>query len=379
MIATRSPYLPAALVTLAAVSLGVATPTRGASTTIRVGILREQERVVIMSERAIEVQAGASGRFMLDPAAHEFVSSPSGVEITGVGRVETPVRLVPAAGARLHVAIRPYRGVLEVRRTPAGRITIVNELDLEQYLYGVLKMEVDPRWPSDALKAQAVAARTLALYSLNRFSAEGYDVRATTDSQVYGGIIAEDPRTTAAVEATRGQVLSYEGRPIFAAYHSDSGGHTEASELVWGGRYAYLRAVTDPYTPAQPWTLRMDLAAFEERLRRAGRAVAGVTVVDVTDVTPSGRAGSVRITSALGAMTLRGTELRTILGPEALKSTLFFVRVLPDEQPAIEFTGRGSGHGVGMSQWGARGQALLGRSYLEILRYYYSGVSLEVR
>lgn len=346
---------------------------------IRVGILREQERVVIMSDRAIDVQAGTSGRFTLDPAAYEVVSSPSGVEIAGVGRVETPVRLAPTAGARLHVAIRPYRGVLEVRRTPAGRITVVNELDLEEYLYGVLKMEVDPRWPPDALKAQAVAARTLALYSLNRFNAEGYDVRATTDSQVYGGVLAEDPRTTAAVEATRGQVLTYGGRPIFAAYHSDSGGHTEASELVWGGRYAYLRAVADPYTPAQPWTLRMDLAAFEERLRRTGRAVAGITTVEVIDVTPSGRAASVRVMSPLGAVTLRGTDVRTILGAESLKSTLFTVRMLPEEQASIEFTGRGSGHGVGMSQWGARGQALLGRNYVDILRYYYTGVSVEVR
>jgi len=380
MVGPRSLRVCAVLVAAAAaLSSTPGAPTRGASATLRVGILREQERVVIMSDRAVDVQAGASGRLTLDPAAYEILPSPTGVEIAGVGRVESPVRFTPTAGARLHVAIRPYRGVLEVRRTTSGRITVINELDLEEYLYGVLKMEVDPRWPADALKAQAVAARTLALYSLNRFSAEGYDVRATTDSQVYGGVIAEDPRTSAAVEATRGQVLTFEGRPLFAAYHSDSGGHTEASELVWGGRYSYLRAVSDPYTPAQPWTLRVDLPAFEERLRRAGRAVAGVTAVEVADVTPSGRAASVRITSAAGAVLLRGTELRTILGAEVLKSTLFTLRLLRDEQRLIEFTGRGSGHGVGMSQWGARGQALLGRSYLEILRYYYTGVSVEMR
>ncbi|TMJ11773.1 MAG: SpoIID/LytB domain-containing protein, partial [Bacillati bacterium ANGP1] len=85
---------------------------------------------------------------------------------------------------------------------------------------------VDPEWPADALRAQAVAARTLALQSLGRFASEGYDVRATTDTQVYGGISAEDPRTTAAVEETRGEIMTYEGRPIFAAYHSDSGGYT---------------------------------------------------------------------------------------------------------------------------------------------------------
>lgn len=368
----------AAFLALSALAVAGPPPARGTSTVIRAGILREQERVVIVSDRAIEVSA-PSGRFVLDPAAYEVIASPSGIEITGAGRVDAPVRLAPTGGARLHVAIRPYRGILELRRTPAGRITVINELDLEEYLYGVLRMEVDPRWPPDALRAQAVAARTLALYSLGRFAAEGYDVRATTESQVYGGVSAEDPRTTAAVEATRGQVLVFEGRPIFAAYHSDSGGHTEASELVWGGRYAYLRPVADPYTVAQVWTLRLPLSALEERLHRAGRGASGVSAVDVAEVTSSGRAAYVRIATGAGALIVRGTELRTILGAEAMKSTLFTARMLPGELPSVEFAGRGSGHGVGMSQWGARGQALVGRGYAEILRYYYTGVTLEAR
>jgi stage II sporulation protein D len=372
--------LGAAAALLVGVVLAPAGPAspQASPPTIRVGILREQERVVIMSDRPIEVNT-PSGRLVLDPAAYEVSASAGGLEIAGAGRVDTPVRLVPTGGARLHVAIRPYRGSLEIRRTSSGRITVINQLDLEEYLYGVLRMEVDPRWPASALHAQAVAARTLALYSLNRFAAEGYDVRATTESQVYGGVSAEDPRTTAAVEATRGQVLVFDGRPIFAAYHSDSGGHTEASELVWGGRYAYLRPVADPYTVAQPWMLRLPVPAFEERLRRAGRAVGGgVAEVDVAELTPSGRVAFVRITSSTGSLVLRGTELRTLLGAEAMKSTLFTARMVPGEA-AVEFAGRGSGHGVGMSQWGARGQALLGRAYPDILRYYYTGVTLEAR
>ncbi|MGH2398942.1 MAG: SpoIID/LytB domain-containing protein, partial [bacterium] len=266
-----------------------------------------------------------------------------------------------------------------IRRTPSGRLTAVNELGLEEYLYGVLKMEVNPAWPSEALKAQAVAARTLALYSLGRFRAEGYDVRATTDSQVYGGISAEDPRTTAAVDVTRGEIVSFAGRPIFAAYHSDSGGFTENSEHVWGGRYAYLKAVPDPFTSATPWVARVDAAAFEDRLRRAGHVVSGITAMDVTGLTPSGRAGAVKITSTSGVLTLRATELRAMLGADALKSTMFTVRLLPGEPAVVEFAGRGSGHGVGLSQWGARGQALVGKSYTDILRYYYSGITVDSR
>src|SRR5207247_1688118 len=143
-----------------------------------------------------------------------FVPRAAGIEVAGAGtRFENTIRLSPTEGGRLSIGIRPYRGLLELRRTPSGRLTVINEVDLEEYLYGVLKMEVDPEWPADALRAQAVAARTLALQSLGRFASEGYDVRATTDTQLYGGISAEDPRTTTAVEETRGEIMTYEGRP----------------------------------------------------------------------------------------------------------------------------------------------------------------------
>jgi stage II sporulation protein D len=343
-----------------------------------VGILREQERVAVMSNRPIDVRGPGRPAVVLPPGAYEMRPGPSGVELPNLGEFVGSVRVAPTEEARIFVGIRPYRGIIEVRRTPSGRLTVINELPLEAYLYGVLKMEVDPAWPPEALKAQAVAARTLALYKLGRYQAEGYDVRATTDTQVYGGILAEDPRTIAAVDATRGEVLVYQGRPILAVFHSDSGGMTESSEFVWGGRYPYLRGVPDPFTAAAPWQVRMDLLTFESHLRRAGRAVAGLQRIAVEDVTPSGRAGTVRLSAQTGTVALRATELRSLLGVTVLRSTLFTVRLLAEEQ-AVEFAGRGSGHGVGMSQWGARGLALQGLGYVDILRHYYAGVSLESR
>ncbi len=349
---------------------------------VRVGIVLAQDLIPIQSEGTID--AGDPARQMvatLPAGTHEFRPAPAGIE-TGAYRFGPVVRLRSAAGW-LQTGPRRYRGLIELRRTPEGRLTAINEIDLEEYLYGVLKMEVDPRWPGEALKAQAVAARTLALYSLARFASEGYDLRATTDSQVYAGLTAEDGRTTAAVDATRGIIMTFAGRPIFAAYHSDSGGATESSEFVWGQPYPYLRGVPDPYgqdSPAREWLSRIDLSTLEARLARVGRPVPGVTAVAVASTSPSGRALAVRIMSANGTLDLRGTDLRTVLGVSFLRSTLFAVRLLGgDEVPAVEFQGRGSGHGVGMSQWGARGQALLGRSYAEILTYYYQGVQLETR
>src|SRR2546428_12539124 len=162
--------------------------------------------------------AGRRGGRRLAPGAYDFVARAAGIEVAGWGtQFETTIRLSPTEGGRLYIGIRPYRGLLELRRTASGRLTVINEVDLEEYLYGVLKMEVDPEWPAEALKAQAVAARTLALQGMGRFGAEGYDGRATTDTQVYGGISAEDPRTTAAVEDNRGGVMTIEGLPILSA------------------------------------------------------------------------------------------------------------------------------------------------------------------
>lgn len=362
---------------------GLPAPTLRAavSSSIRVGILREQDRVAISSDRQMELASSAFQRATLTAGSYDVVSSPGGIEISGVGQFGETVRILPTQGARLRVAARPYRGIIEIRRTPSGRLTAINELAIEEYLYGVLKLEVSPQWPLEALKAQAVASRTIAFYSLGRYAREGFDVRPTTETQVYGGVSAEDARTSAAVEATRGEIMTFADRPIFAAFHSDSGGHTESSEYVWGGRYFYLKGVSDPHSAgaaSQRWVVRIDLSVFEERLRRAGKPISGVTGIEITETTPSGRAQSVRVTLENGTQIFKGTELRSLLGGE-LKSTLFSVRHVPEGSAAVLFTGRGSGHGVGMSQWGARGLAQLGRTYQEILRYYYSGISFEIR
>ncbi len=351
-----------------------------ASQTVRIGILINQDGILVQSEGSIEAGDVATQAVQtLAAGAYEFRSHSQGID-GGINRFGPVVRL--RAAGPLQVGLRRYRGLIEIRRTPSGKLTAINELDLEEYLYGVIKMEMDPRFSPEALRAQAVAARTYALQNLGRFAAEGYDLRATTDSQAYGGITAEDPRTTAAVEATRDLVMTFAGRPILAVYHTDSGGATESSEFVWGSAYPYLRGVPDPYgedSPAREWLSRIDLPTLETRVQRAGRPVQRISGIVIIATTPSGRVQTVRITGAHGALDLRGTDLRTMLGVSFLRSTLFTVRMTGDETPAVEFHGRGSGHGVGMSQWGARGQALRGRTYPEILQYYYQGVTLETR
>jgi stage II sporulation protein D len=347
---------------------------------VRVGLVLDQELVTVGSDGPFDLSDGEGGR----PQTREGgrVTFRAGVRAidTDAASYAGPVRLVPRSGF-LQVNGRPYRGLIEIRRTPLGRLTVVNEVDVEEYLYGVVRSEMDPRWPAEALRAQAIAARSIAAVGSGRFAAEGYDVRATTDSQVYGGVAAEDPRTSAAVGATRGLLILYDGRPVFAPFHADSGGATEDSEFVWGSAVPYLRGVQDPYSrdaPNHQWTVRLELAAIEVALQRAGRPVTGLQRFDVLATSPSGRVMTVRLVTAGGTVDVRGADMRAAVGVGIVRSTLFAVRVLPGET-AVEVSGRGSGHGVGMSQWGARGQATSGRDASGILKHYYTGVTVGPR
>jgi stage II sporulation protein D len=385
MIASRC---PAAALRVAAAMLSVGTLIAVASAsvraqtawTVRVGLLLDMDLVTIGSDGPFELTDADSGRReTLQGGRVVFRAGPRAIETDAAAYVG-PVRLEPLTGF-LQAGGRPYRGLIEIRRTPAGRLTVINELDVEEYLYGVVRSEMDPRWPPEALRAQAIAARSIGAMGSGRFAAEGYDVRSTTDSQVYGGVAAEDPRTTAAVDATRGLVVLFDGRPAFAAFHADSGGATENSEFVWGSVVPHLRGVQDPFSsdaPNHQWSLRLDLAAIEAALRRAGRPVAGLQRIEVAVTSPSGRAMVLRLVASGSVVEMRGSEFRAAVGVGTVRSTLFAVRALPGEV-TIELDGRGSGHGVGMSQWGARGQALAGRSAEDILRYYYTGVTVGPR
>jgi stage II sporulation protein D len=284
----------------------------------------------------------------------------------------------------LRVEGREYRGSIEIRRSGEGRVTAINEVGLEPYLYGVIKAEIDPQWPVEAVKAQAVAARTLAVERLSAFrrspTIAGYDLPATTDAQVYLGVAAEDPAATGAVDGTRGRVVTYQGLPIFAAYHSNSGGHTEDSENVWGTVYPYLRGVPDPYVlgaPGASWGARLPLATVAIQLRRGGVEIPALHEIQTGRMTPWGRAITVRLLGEDGqTREVSANRFRLLVGPDVLRSTMF---TISGRGPDVEFTGRGAGHGVGLDQWGARAMALVGFTYEQILKYYYSGVAIEQR
>jgi stage II sporulation protein D len=348
----------------------------------------------------------------------------------GDATVETanPVRVAPGTDGVLTIGGAPYRGVGEVRLNGLGSLAAINELPIEDYLLGVVPRELGPiAFPYlEALKAQAVAARTYAHANLGKRRNDGYDLLPTVSDQVYGGISAEHPLSSQAVEQTAGVVGLHNGKLISALYSSTSGGWTANSEDVFTAAEPYLRGVPDKergnalnHVPtlevfrshANPTSLRAAREGdFESDWSSRHRwyvswtpdemrtvlstyfntEVGRVLAVNVVGRSSSGRALRVDFVTENGTYSETKDRIRSALKffnaagvQTSLNSTLFFIEPVTDSRTkqltGFEAWGGGWGHGVGMSQTGAVGMAQRGDTYDQILKHYYRGITLEAR
>ncbi|MEB3330680.1 MAG: SpoIID/LytB domain-containing protein [Candidatus Sericytochromatia bacterium] len=293
----------------------------------------------------------------------------SGVRIEAASQAGTP--LVFAGG-------RWYRGGLELR-VGKGGLVVINRVDLEAYLYGVVPSEMAASWPDAALRCQAVAARSYVLANVGKHGKAGYDVCDTDECQVYKGAGSEVLASNLAVEGTRGVVLMQGGKVLPAFFHASSGGYTENSEDVWLQRLDHIRAVPDydQDSPHYTWHKNVDAAQLTTRLANRGIRVGGLRDLQPVSRSYSGRVREVRVVGTAATRTISGETLRLAAG---LNSTLF--NMAPRGEggglpTAFVFAGRGWGHGLGMSQWGARRLAQAGYAFSQILSHYYPGASLQ--
>jgi stage II sporulation protein D len=290
------------------------------------------------------------------------------------GRAVGPVWRAPGAPPLTAGNLR-VRGSLEVRRVPDG-MWVVNTVPLEAYVAGTLGREVYRHWPAEVLKAQAVVARTYALHERARRAGGAWDLEGDTRGQAYGGVDAEAPPILAATDATRGQILVWEDRPILAVYHATSGGRTASSEEVWGRSLPYLvsLAVDDEEdSPDTYWRVAIPGPTLGRALDPLGIRVGRVRDLRVVGRSQSGRARRLLVTGSEGTQEFSARALRAALGVDVIRSTLFEIQPGPD---GFVIAGSGHGHGVGMSQWGARAMAEDGASYREILAFFYPGARL---
>ncbi|MDR0293623.1 MAG: SpoIID/LytB domain-containing protein [Oscillospiraceae bacterium] len=338
---------------------------------------------------------------------------------------------------------RRYAGMFEFRRFEGDDLYVYNALDMQDYVKGVIPYEMSPSWPLEALKAQAVCARSYAVSSMTRHRGEGFNLCTGEHCQVYYGAAQASETSDRAVDETFGQYLTHNGQPCNAVYHASDGGATEDSENVWTNVIPYLRGVPDPYEdasqiPGYQWQYTFTNAQLSDYLNRNGRANAGVSGFYVDQYTGMGNVLSVTFTDTAGkviasyskeaARTLiRGlsgssnalsqrygiasgeaaltavstggailthsdlSRLYAIDGqgniaplPPAAAVTLISsgglyalpVQSGPSSSGVYTVTGRGHGHNVGMSQWGARGMAEQGFSYDRILGHYFTGAEI---
>jgi len=311
------------------------------------------------------------------------------------------LQIVPVdSNGTVRVNGRDYRGTVELRRGTTG-LTVVNVVGLEDYLAGVVGAEMGARAPGEeeSLKAQAIVSRTYALRNRGRWNQRGFDLVADVNDQVYVGVRNENPMAIAAVEATRGEILSYNGEPIEAFFSSTCGGRTEEGSAAFAGaRRPYLKAIddTDPSTGAswcaispryrwtERWTARQLTAVLRASLpanRLPAARATDLTDIRILDRSESGRVATVSLIGRNGRTMVTGQAIRRVLAMSAggiLRSTNFQIRIdrTGGRIERIEIEGQGNGHAVGMCQWGAVGRARAGHDYAAILTSYFPGAEL---
>jgi stage II sporulation protein D len=250
---------------------------------IYVRLADKPPRILLTSEKPITLTDGSKKKYSLGKSV-TLIRSGSSVT---VGKNKYPLPLSVSSGGLLGFNGRKYRGEFLVTKG----FVLINVLDVEDYLRGVLPAEASSRWPHEALKAQAIISRTYGLrQSLNRLS-RGYDVSDTSSDQVYKGAGVEIPVMDQAIRETAGEVLAYGDALALTFYHSDSGGHTAANVHVWGRDIPYLTGVAEPIayqSPHSSWTARISASQVQAALAKAGGGVGPIKEIRVTDLTPEG-------------------------------------------------------------------------------------------
>jgi len=339
--------------------------------TIRVLIQDASEKATIRSENTIKVMDSFSGKGVVTVKKTNPFVTINNVEFNHAQcRIEAEGGIVILDG-------RQYRGAFHIIAGENG-VQIINHLPLEQYLYGVIPREMSPIWPKSALMAQAVASRTYALYIKSKSKDKPFDVVAATASQVYGGFDAEVNTSNQAVDLTQSQVMTHDGKLIVAYFHSSSGGYTEDAQNVWGADLPYLKAAPDRYSeyyPNNAWEYRLGYRDLKDRLNQYGLNIGKIQKLMFLNKTRSGRMRSINILSDNGSHILQSNAFRIKMDPTKLKSTLMSIE---SDANTLLIRGKGYGHGVGMSQWGAKRMAEEGMDYRKILKHYYKDVDIVV-
>lgn len=329
------------------------------------------------------------------------------------------VRFSSTDNSIIRIDSKAYRGSAEFRTDANYKLTVINTLPVEEYLYGVVPKEMPSSWNSEALKAQAIAARNYAIKNIGKYKSQGFDLCTTQNSQVYGGYDAEQKTTNQAVDDTKGVLAYYDNNIAVLFYHSSSGGKTENAENVWSNPVAYLKGVEDTYSLGSPhdnWTYKISKEEVEKILKSKNNDIGELVNITIDKKSENGRVLELTFIGTLDSVMYKKESIRGLLGYSNIKSTYFDLdlnssqvnefnssadkfdiesifndlsAVLNKEtqkgQDGIIFTnspdeyvfrGKGWGHGLGLSQYGAKNMAEAGYTFDQILKHYFTGIQV---
>lgn len=371
-------------------------------------------QIIGPDEKRIQITDADGNPFFVYNCNEIFIKAPN---------AEKELSLISFNGAN-------YRGELIIKTLEDGSIGVINSLPLDQYLYGVVPCEMEPTWHTEALKAQAVAARNYALQNICKHEKEGYNLCSTQHCQVYKGYDKENPKTNEAIDQTKGKLLYYNNELAQTYYHSSSGGHTENSESIWSETIPYLRGVDDSYglgSPYDLWISELDKSHIESKLSEYSMNIGNLIDIRPIELSKFGRVTQLEIIGTKDTIILEKEKFRTMFGTSNIKSIWYEVNTESDinvfdmqqnanimKRPnglsvvsadskrtltqndkslyikgpydikklnflpsSYTFKGKGWGHGIGMSQYGAKGMAESGFNYVKILEHYYKGTAVR--
>ncbi|MBN2395191.1 MAG: SpoIID/LytB domain-containing protein, partial [Candidatus Atribacteria bacterium] len=323
-----------AVLSMASFFILVNQPSQAAIPILRIGISLDCKSITLNSEEGMNLyKVPSMEKFLSLPKNHACFISVDGAGIKINERtysVYDRFKVVSESGGLLAIDGKKYRGEFEII-IDHNLMDVINIIGIEKYLYGVLQKEISPEWPEEVLKAQAIAARTFALSNANKYIEKGYNICATTNSQAYGGFYHEHPATNRAVDRTKGIVISYQGKPINAVYHSDSGGNTENSENVWGGYEPYLRSVPSTYEekaspPNHFWDYSLTEKELLTKLIKKGYQINHIDNMIISEKTETGRVKSIDILfDRHQKINFKVNDFRLFIGPTLIRSSLFDV------------------------------------------------------
>ncbi|MFH0826429.1 MAG: SpoIID/LytB domain-containing protein [Candidatus Omnitrophota bacterium] len=341
---------------------------------VRVAVFQEERSLRVKLNAPFEI-TDSSGSMILkgDSLKTTVIAQKDRIVLAGESfKVSTLIIRVDSPSV-ISVNDRLFRGQIQFIRGKKDTLIIINLIDLEDYVKGILYHEVSHYWPMEALMAQAIVSRTYALYQMEENKAKDYDVTSDIYSQVYGGRTSERYRTNRAVEQTKGKILNFEGK-VFPTYFSATcAGHTERSGELWKIDMTPLKGVVCGFCKDSPhfrWHYVLSLEEIQEKLSQGGIQTGRIKDLVILERNESGRVKGLKIITADGEQAIAAKDFRSMIGVNIIRSTRFNVSVINED---AVFEGAGWGHGVGLCQWGAYFMAKQGRTHKEILTYYYPG------